>query len=119
MAAPRDRCNRTALDRANFLAGHVVAAAEAFLDGRHNAARLAEDAQRLQAKLVGFDDPATNPILQPSRLITVAMMGMAKASVAAATDGAAVWRLERWEQVTRALVDLVRFESRQLREDRA
>jgi hypothetical protein len=105
-----------AIDAANLLAGRVVAAATAFLDGRHDADRLAQDASRLQTDLIGFDDPVTNPILMPARLIVVAMMGTASAARAALTDGAMVWRQERWENVTASLIELIRHESRSLRD---
>jgi len=114
-----------AIDRANLLAGHAVAYATAFLDGRHDADQLLHDAGRLhadmlgldEADMLGLDDPAASEILVPVRLLAVAM---ARTAIAARAHGApgtppnALARLDRWRQVTASLVELVRRESREL-----
>jgi hypothetical protein len=106
-----------AIDRANLLAGHAVAYATAFLDGRHDADRLLNGAGRLQADLFDLDDPAASEILVPVRLLALAMMRTAIAAQRHDAPGAppnALARQDRWEQVMASLVELVRHESREL-----
>ena len=106
-----------AVERANLLAGHAVAYATAFLDGRHDADRLLNDAGRLQLDLLDLDDPAANEILVPVCLLALAMMRLAIAARAHDAHGApphALTRQNRWEEVVGALIGLVRQESRDL-----
>jgi hypothetical protein len=106
-----------ATERANLLAGHAVAYATAFLDGRHDADQLLNDAGRLQLDLLGIDDPTANEILVPVRLLAFAMTRTAlaaRAQDAPAAPSNALARQDRWEQVTASLVELVRHESREL-----
>jgi hypothetical protein len=98
------------IDAANLLAGQAVAYATAYLDGRHNAERLAGNAMLLEAVLFSARDPATNGILDPVRLLTLAMLHTARARDEA--------RQDRWQHVMGALVELVRTESRALRDSK-
>jgi hypothetical protein len=110
------------IDDANLLAGHAVAAATAFLGGRHDWKQLLGEVDRLQASLLAIDDIGTHQILQPLRLLVIAMRGMALAAQAHDVPTApplAVARLDRWEQVTASLVELVRAESMALRQQTA
>jgi hypothetical protein len=95
-------------DHANLIAAKVVSHAEAYLDGRNDLADLARNAASDMIELVACsDDKAAKSILDPARLLTIAMIGTA----GAASDG----RLDRWQQVMGALVELVRHESTELR----
>lgn len=99
-------------EHANFIAAKVVAQATAFLDGRHDLADLARNAPSLMIELVACsDDPAAKSILDPARLLTIAMIGTARAVGEA--------RLDRWQQVMGAMVELVRHESHELRKSGA
>lgn len=101
--------NFTAAEHANFLGAKVVAYATAFLDGRNDAAMLANHARSMMCELVAApDDPQGNPILDLARLLVVAMTGAATAA-----DDA---RRDRWMDVMGALVELVRLEVKRLRE---
>jgi hypothetical protein len=95
-------------EHANFLAAKVVAGATAYLDGRHDATQLAVDADRLQSELLltGTANEAQG-ILVPARLLVAAMMRVSRAHGDA--------RLDRWQAVMGALVELVRHESHELR----
>jgi hypothetical protein len=98
----------TTPEQANFLAAKVVACATAFLDGRHCAAHLAADADRLQCELLtAASDPDSICILVPARLLVIAM-----AITARAKDEA---RLDRCQAVMGALVELARHESTDMR----
>jgi hypothetical protein len=94
------------LDAINLLAGQAVGFATAFLHGRHDAERLAGNAACLSAKLMVAREPgdvAVNAILDPVRLLVIAMTHAARVADAA--------RADRWRDVMRALVELVRGES--------
>ena len=95
------------LDRANLLAGKAVAHATAYLDGRHDAAKLAQNASALQVEMLSIDDGEANIILGPVKLLNVAMACTAIAPTEA--------RQDKWQQVMGSLVELVRHESRELR----
>jgi hypothetical protein len=98
----------TPAESANFLAARAVSHATAFLDGRNDAAELARNADRIQLELMmSATDPSTNIILDPVRLLCVAMM---RTAVAPGDS-----RQDRWQQVMGALVELVRHESHELR----
>ena len=105
------------IDAANLLAGQAVAYATAYLDGRQNAEQLAAHAARVHVKLVialhtdTTPDPAVKAILNPVRLLAVAMTHAARA-----TDQA---RQDRWREVMGALIGLARIESRALRDSKA
>jgi hypothetical protein len=96
------------IDAANLLAGQAVAYATAYLDGRQDAEQLLANALRLEPDLFAARDPATNGILDPVRLLTIAML-----HTASVQDEA---RQDRWQHVMGALVELVRSESRVLRD---
>jgi hypothetical protein len=97
----------TQAEAANFLAAKAVAYATAFLDGRHGALELARHAAAVQLELMTLADPSTNIILDPVRLLNVAMM-----RTASAQGGV---RQDRWRAVMTSLLDLVRHESIELR----
>ena len=99
------------IDEANLLAGQAVAYATAYLDGRHDVERLTDNSMLLEAVLFSARDPATNRILDPVRLLTIAMLHTARARDEA--------RQDRWQHVMGALVELVRTESRALRDPKA
>jgi hypothetical protein len=105
------------IDAANLLAGQAVAYATAYLDGRQNAEQLAAHAARVHVKLVialhtdTAPDPAVKAILNPVRLLAVAMTHAARA-----TDQA---RQDRWRDVMGSLIELTRIESRALRGSKA
>ncbi|MCP1832795.1 hypothetical protein [Bradyrhizobium sp. USDA 4545] len=95
-------------EHANFIAGKVVSYAESFLNERADRALLGRNAQSVMIELVACaDDPAAKAILDPARLLTIAMIGAA---------GADDWaRRMRWCEVMTALVAMVRQESNELR----
>lgn len=100
--------NFSPAEHANFLAAKAAAHATAFLDGRNQAAELARNADAMQCELMtAAYDPAANAILDPTRLLVVAM------ARTAISQGEA--RQDRWQQVMGALVELVRHESTELR----
>ena len=104
--------NFTPAEHANFLSAKVVAHATAFLAGRNDAALLNLNARSVMCELVAApDDPVAKAILDPTRLLVVAMMG-----AAAAQDEA---RQFRWMHIMASLIDLVRHESTQLRDSGA
>jgi hypothetical protein len=67
------------IDQANLLAGHAVAYATSFLDGRLNAVQLLANAMQLQGDLFTSRDPETNHIIDPVRLLAIAMLHTARA----------------------------------------
>ena len=98
------------LDSINLLAGHAVGCATAFLDGRHGVEKLASNAAWLSIELMVTREPgdlAVNAILDPTRLLVIAMTHAARV-----TDEA---RADRWRQVMRSLSEMVRVESLALR----
>ena len=114
--ADRSACSGapfTPAEHANFLGAEVVAAAPAFLDGRHDSAELCRNAHALFCELIAApdDDAAAKQILVPSRLLVVAMSGAVRAH--GAGSGADEARQDRWMAVMGALVELVRQESRE------
>jgi hypothetical protein len=120
MAAMSDtEADLAPIDKANLLAGQAVAYATAYLDGRHSAEQLAANAALqlatnaalLQGDLFAARDPATNGILDPVRLLAIAMLHTARAQDEA--------RRDRWRQIIGALVELVGLESRALRDSKA
>jgi hypothetical protein len=106
------------IDAANLLAGQAVAAATAFLDGRHEWKHLLNQASGLQLQLVAVDDVGCGQLLQPVRMLVIALRSLALTAKAQEARASALEqsRLERWEQVTASLVELVRTESLELRQ---
>ena len=99
--------NFSPADHANLLAAKVAAHASAFLDGRHDAARLAANSHAVFCELIAApEDAGARAVLGPVRLLVVAMMGAASAQDEA--------RLDRWMHVMAALIELVRQECRAL-----
>lgn len=94
--------------QANLLAGHAVACASAFLDGRHGVVELASNADSLFLDLMVVHQVETNGFLDPVRLLLIAMMRTARYGLGDA-------RREKWQQVMGSLVELVQHESRELR----
>lgn len=96
----------TAPELANVLAAQAVAAATSYLDGRSNAARLNQEASRvfLELQLIGHD-PSCNSIADPTRVMVVAMM---RTAISSGT------RADRWADVMRAFIPLLRQESTDL-----
>jgi hypothetical protein len=100
--------NFTPAEHANFLAGKAVSYATGYLDGRHDASQLARHARALQIELLAApDDPAARAILDPVRMLMVAMTCTSWAFGEA--------RQDRWQHVMGSLVELVRHESIELR----
>jgi hypothetical protein len=107
----------TPIEQANLIAGHAVACATAYLEGRHDAVRLARNVEQLHVDLFGAGlDASTRAILDPARLLALAMTHTARAAVGGADGSPALGtaRLERWRAVMAALVELVRQESREM-----
>lgn len=105
----------TRAEQANLIAGHAVAYATAYLDGRHTAAQLADNADRLFLDLLVINNPETSAFLVPVQLLAVTMMQAARRKIPDSLDTDA--RAERWHAVMAALVELVLNESRQLAKD--
>ena len=91
---------------ANLLAAQAVAASTSYLDDRGDSAKLAHEASRLflELQMIGHD-PACNAIADPTRLLVVAMMRTANSTGP---------RAERWADIMRAFVPLLRQESTEL-----
>ena len=112
------------IDQANLVAGHAVSYATAFLDGRHNAAQLADNADRLFLDLLVVESPETSSFLIPVQLLAITMMRIAKH----AREGheprelyaTTPWhdRMLRWQQVLASLVELVCQESVTLKQEK-
>jgi hypothetical protein len=100
------------LDQAHLIAGHAVSYATAYLDGRHSAQQLADNAARLFLDLGLIETQETISFLVPVKLLVTTMMQTARRKIpdAAQTDA----RAERWHAVLASLVELVIHESRQL-----
>jgi hypothetical protein len=93
---------------ANMLAVRAVRHASDFLQGRDGPTLLGMNADALQLELL-LTDPGANGLLNPVRLLNVAMMSTARAAVAAQSAPDA-GRLDRWCHVMAALVELVQDE---------
>jgi len=99
----------TPAQHASFLAAKVVAHATSFLNGNSDAVALGHNAKAMQFELMtGTDDSASRAVLDPARLLVVAMMGCSYAQ--------GETRQERWQYVMGALVELVRHEAKALTE---
>lgn len=94
----------TPAQHASFLAAKAVAHATSYLNGHSNAATLGHNAKAMQFELMtGSDDAASRAVLDPARLLVVAMMGTSYAQ--------GETRQDRWQHVMGALVELVRHEA--------
>lgn len=92
---------------ASFLAATAIAGATAFIDGRSDAAALAKASDDLAGKLLlAGSDPATNGVLDPTRMLVICMMHAAIATGP---------RLLRWQAIMVSIVDLVRTENAAMR----
>lgn len=94
-------------EAASFLAAKTVACATSFLNGSSDEEKLGRAAHAIQCELMtgwaGISDLAVNAVLDPVRLLVVAMTHAADAPTEA--------RADRWRQVMGALVELVADES--------
>lgn len=104
----------TRVEQANLIAGHAVAYATAYLDGRHTAQQLADNADRLFLDLLVIETAETSAFLVPVQLLALTMMRTARCA-----QDLSQWpsHLDRWQQVMGALVNLVLHESRHLAKD--
>jgi hypothetical protein len=107
----------TRAEQANLIAGHAVAYATAYLDGRHTAQQLADNADRLFLDLLVIETAETSTFLVPVQLLAVTMMQTARRKIPDSLDTDA--RAERWHAVMASLIELVCLESRQLTKDRS
>ena len=100
----------TPAEKANFAAAKAVGYATAFLDGRADADALHTTARSVlpELLLIGDEDIHAKAIRDVTHLLVIAMLN---ASVIKDTA-----RLDRWQQVMGALVELARMEARKLRE---
>lgn len=113
----------TRFEQANLLAGHAVSYATAYLDGRHDAAKLGDNADRLFLDLLVVETEETSAFLIPVQLLAITMMRTAKhvcgISVSRVSDRVlevhGTERAERWHQIMASLVDLIIHDSRQLK----
>ena len=105
----------TRFGQANLLAGHAVAYATAFLDGRHNAEQLADNADRLFIDMLVVETNETSTFLIPVQLLVITMMRAAKHAREIAQTTIRDERSARWEQVLGSLVELVCHDSNELR----
>ncbi|WP_036010639.1 hypothetical protein [Bradyrhizobium yuanmingense] len=106
----------TRIEQANLIAGHAVSYATAYLDGRHTAQQLGDNADRLFIDLLVIENAETSTFLIPVKLLAIAMMRTARRTIPASLETDE--RAERWHAVLAALVELVFNESRQLNKDR-
>ncbi len=105
----------TRMEQANLLAAQAVSYATAYLDGRHDAVKLSDNADALLLDLLVINTEETSSFLIPVQLLSITMMQAAKH--ARLISLGANDRTERWHQVMGALVDLVMHDSRQLIRD--
>lgn len=100
------------VDHANFAAAKAVAYATAFLDGRADADTLQIHARSVLVDLAAVgEDTRSKGILDVANLLTIAMLNAASCKDTA--------RMDRWQEVMGALVELARMEVRKLRESGA
>jgi hypothetical protein len=105
------------IDQANLIAGHAVACATAFLGGRHDAAQLADHADRIFLDLLVVETSETSRFLIPVQLLVITMMQIAKHARGSDETAVSEDRSHRWHKVMASLVELVCHESRQLKRD--
>ncbi|TGN90896.1 hypothetical protein EOW77_0003420 [Bradyrhizobium yuanmingense] len=101
-----DRLSQASRQVANMLAVRAVRQATDFLQGRDGPTLLGMNADALQLELLVMD-PAANGLLNPVRLLNVAMMSTARVGTELTDDPA---RLDRWMHVVASLVELVQHE---------
>lgn len=107
-----------AATRAILVAGHAVAYATSFLDGRHDARMLSANADRLFNDLLAIGDAGTNSPLDSTRLLSIVMLRASRCAIAIenGTDGPLdAARLERLQEIMVGLVEIVRMDSGALR----
>ena len=98
----------TPASAANLLAGHAVAYAMAFIDGRHSAWELGRNAETLQHQLLAMTrDIESNELLDPVGLLSAAMTHTARACLPESQVPAD--RRDRWTFVMASFVDLIRM----------
>lgn len=94
-------------ETANFFAAKAVASATSFLDGRSDAACLAADADQLMLDMLALPNhPDAANLSDTARLLVIAIMRLARCREP--------WRVDRWQMIVAALVELVRRESTEL-----
>jgi len=107
----------TRIEQANLIAGHAVAYATAYLDGRHTAHQLADNANRLIVDLLVIQDAENSAFLVPVQLLAFTMLRTSRRKIPETLETDAL--AERWHAVMASLVELVQHESRNLNKDRA
>lgn len=102
--------------QANLLAGHAVAYAAAFLGDRHDARKLAANADAVDAAAfrLALDHPETNVIINLVRMLATAMKGTALSALDPTQTQA---RNDRWQAAMASVVELVCDYSRDLKKD--
>ena len=105
----------TRAEQANLIAGHAVAYATAYLDGRHTAQQLGNNADRLLQDIFVINSVEAHAILVPIRMLADAMKQAAQHAIANADQES----LEGWQRIMAALAELVIKKSRQITKDRA
>ena len=105
----------TRIEQANLIAGHAVSYATAFLDDRHNAQQLGDNADRLLKDIFVINSVETHAILVPVRMLADAMKQTAQQAIAN-TDQES---LEGWQRIMASLVEHVVKQSRKFTKDRS
>ncbi|WP_448031518.1 hypothetical protein [Bradyrhizobium liaoningense] len=101
-----DRLSHASRQVANMLAVRAVKHATSFLHGQDGPTLLGMHAEQMQIDLL-LADPLANGLLNPVRMLNVAMA--TTALVAAEPKGEAA-RLDRWMHVLASLMELVQHE---------
>jgi len=94
---------------ANMLAVRAVRHAADFLQGKEGPTLLGMHAEQLQLDLL-IADPKANGLLNPVRLLNVAMASTALVAAAQGGEIETAARLDRWMHVIGSLVELVQHE---------
>jgi hypothetical protein len=102
-----DRLSHASRQVANMLAVRAVKHATSFLHGQDGPTLLGMHAEQMQIDLL-LADPLANGLLNPVRMLNVAMA--ATALVAAEPQGGETARLDRWMHVLASLMELVQHE---------
>lgn len=101
-----DRLSHASRQVANMLAVRAVRHATAFLQAQDGPTLLGMHAEQLQLDLL-LGDPLANGLLNPVRMLNVAMASTALAAAEPSVDAA---RLDRWMHVVASLMELVQHE---------
>ena len=101
-----DRLSHASRQVANMLAVRAIKHATSFLQGQDGPTLLGMHCEQLQLDLL-LADPLANGLLNPVRLLNVAMASTALAAAEPAVDAA---RLDRWMHVVASLIELVQHE---------